>query len=127
MGVRPGGCPVCSGGFAAVGKLTGPVGRAGGGSQGARCAGRPFGRGVSRTSSAPVRGAGTVGSAPEGRPAGRSGEAVRLSAPSATAPDADANRSSRESRAGVGPVSSVESSYNSLHQSSSGPVGLPPC
>ncbi|GAA4545658.1 hypothetical protein GCM10010309_11090 [Streptomyces violaceochromogenes] len=74
---------------------------------------------MSGTSSAPVRGAGTVGSAPKGRPAGRSGGRVRSCAPSPTAPDADANRSSRESRAGVGPVSSVESSYNSLHQSSS--------
>ncbi|MFD5156880.1 hypothetical protein ACFWMJ_02175 [Streptomyces hawaiiensis] len=107
------------GGFAAVGKLTGPVGPDGGGSQGARCADRPYGRGVSSTSSAPLRGAGTVGSAPKGRPTGRSEGPVRSFAPSPTAPDAEANRSSRESRAGVGPVSSVESSYNSLHQSSS--------
>ncbi|MET9162430.1 hypothetical protein ABZX56_32295, partial [Streptomyces parvulus] len=34
---------------------------------------------------------------------------------------------SRESAAAAGPVSSVESSYSCPHQSSSGPVGLPPC
>ncbi|WP_306934331.1 hypothetical protein [Streptomyces luteogriseus] len=119
MEVRSGVCSGRLGGFGAVGKLMGPVGRGGGGSQGARCEARPFGRGVAGTSSAPVRGAGTTGSAPKGRAAGGSGEPVRPSAPSPTAPDADANRSSSESRAGVGPVSSVESSYNSLHQSSS--------
>ncbi|MEV4788295.1 hypothetical protein AB0K53_23090 [Streptomyces tuirus] len=107
------------GGFGAAGKFMGPVGRGGGGSQGARCGARPFGRGVAGASSAPVRGAGTTGSEPGGRAAGRSEGPVRPSAASPTAPDADANRSSRESRAGVGPVSSVESSYNSLHQSSS--------
>lgn len=108
------------GGSGAVGKLMGPVGRGGGGSQGARCGARPFGRVGAGTSSAPVRGPGTTGSAPRDRAAGRSGEPpVRPSVPSPTAPDADANRSSSESRAGVGPVSSVESSYNSLHQSSS--------
>ncbi|MFF7765860.1 hypothetical protein ACFZC7_05040 [Streptomyces massasporeus] len=106
-------------GFGAVGKLMGPVGRGGGGSQGARCGARAFERGVAGRSSAPDRGAGTTGSTPGCRAAGRSGEPVRASSPSLTAPDADANRSSRESRAGAGPVSSVESSYNSLHQSSS--------
>ncbi len=116
LGARPGVRSGRPGGSGSVGKLMGPVGRGGGGSQGARCGARPFGRGGAGTSSAPVRGPGTTGSAPRGR----SGEPpLRLSTPSPTAPDADANRSSSESRAGVGPVSSVESSYNSLHQSSS--------
>ncbi|MET9913651.1 hypothetical protein ABZZ74_44075 [Streptomyces sp. NPDC006476] len=39
--------------------------------------------------------------------------------PSATVPAAEANRSSNVSAAGVGPVSSVESSYSCPHQSSS--------
>jgi hypothetical protein len=41
------------------------------------------------------------------------------SSPLPSVPDADANRSSRESATAAGPVSSVESSYNCLHQSSS--------
>ncbi|MCE7045807.1 hypothetical protein LYO46_05605 [Streptomyces purpurascens] len=101
MGGRSGTCPDRPGGFAAVGKVTGSVSRDDGGSQGAR-------RGVSVTSAAPARGAGTTGS-----------EAGRSSAGSPTAPAAEAKRSSRESGAGVGPVSSVESSYKCLHQSSS--------
>lgn len=47
----------------------------------------------------------------------RSGCASAFAA--STVPDAEANRSSRESPAAVGPVSSVESSYNCPHQSSS--------
>ncbi|GHD02006.1 hypothetical protein GCM10010313_15140 [Streptomyces violarus] len=101
VGGRSGTCPDRPGGFVAVGKVTGSVGRADGGSQGAR-------RGVSVTSAAPARGAGSTGS-----------EAGRSSTGSPTAPAAEAKRSSRESGAGVGPVSSVESSYKCLHQSSS--------
>ncbi|MFC9126095.1 hypothetical protein ACFT4A_04500 [Streptomyces sp. NPDC057099] len=102
MGGRSSGsCPDRPGGFTVAGKVTGSVSRADGGSQGAR-------RGVSVTSAAPARGAGTTGS-----------EARRSSARSRTAPAAEAKRSSRESGAGAGPVSSVESSYNCLHQSSS--------
>lgn len=79
-----------------------------GGSQGARWEPEPAAAGGSEL--APVRGAGTP------VPAGR---AASPAAPTPTVPAAEANRSSRESAAAVGPVSSVVSSYNWPHQSSS--------
>ncbi|GAA2382036.1 hypothetical protein GCM10010255_05060 [Streptomyces coeruleofuscus] len=116
-GVRSGPCR-----FAAAGKVTGPVGRAGGGSQGARCGDGPEARGAPMPSSASDRGAGTTGSETAPSPAPAPGTPLPP-----TAPAAEAKRSSRESGTGAGPVSPVESSYNCPHQSSSGPVGLPPC
>ncbi|MEU0774070.1 hypothetical protein ABZ327_09855 [Streptomyces sp. NPDC006135] len=84
-------------------------------------------RGVSLASSAPALGIGTTWSASL-----RYGRSVTMSVPGAgrsslagetpwspTAPAAEAKRSSRESGAGAGPVSPVESSYNCPHQSSS--------
>ncbi|MDO0937594.1 hypothetical protein QQY66_39905 [Streptomyces sp. DG2A-72] len=120
--VVEGGWSVKPGGMGPGGKLAGDGGAVGGGSQGARC--RP----VPSVGAASARGAGTLtpdgaagvgGPDPGGEAACPSSTAEVLPSPSPTAPAAEANRSSSESGAAVGPVSSVESSYSCPHQSSS--------